>query len=303
MAQFAQEIAAIAADNRLGAAEILTHAARVFSHLRQEAGQAQDITRAEARRIVSAIAAGLLDAHPDMAPLANLVSAVIERMGQVDTSIVKEAAAAAEDFVRHARQAVENAAIHGAELVQDGVTLMTHSRSSTVLQALGIARRDGRNFTVIATESRPVMEGKVLAESLAARGLSVSFIADATAAAVMDRVDLVIVGADTITPSSVVNKVGTVMIALAAREHGVPVYAIADTTKFTSNPEPASRDPHRGDELWIDPPHGVTVLNRYYEAAPLHLFEKIVTEDGPLDPKQASERAAGSKVAAIPEHS
>jgi translation initiation factor 2B subunit (eIF-2B alpha/beta/delta family) len=138
-----------------------------------------------------------------------------------------------------------------------------------------------------------MLEGRKLAEALAREGVSVTLIADSAAALMIKRVDFVLLGADRIAPEFLVNKIGTRMITLAARERGARVYALCDTSKFTCAVEmPGSKaDSRNKDELWPDAPDSVLVLNHYFEPTPLIYFTSIITEDGPLQPEQARRRA------------
>ncbi|HEY7543807.1 MAG TPA: translation initiation factor eIF-2B, partial [Blastocatellia bacterium] len=177
-------------------------------------------------------------------------------------------------------------------LIKENATVLTHSRSSTVVATFRAALERGRKFHVIATESRPLLEGRRLAHELASEGAAVTLIADAAVALVIDQIDFVLVGADRITPRHLVNKIGTRMIALAAAENNIPVYALADATKFINiAADEESRDP---DELWADAPAGIRIINRYFEPAPLDLFTRIITEDGALEIKEARRRAEES---------
>jgi translation initiation factor 2B subunit (eIF-2B alpha/beta/delta family) len=87
------------------------------------------------------------------------------------------------------------------------------------------------------------------------------------------------------------------MIALAARERGVPVYAICDTSKFTAYHGPCVRAGERSaDELWADAPEGVEVFNAYFEPTPLDYFTGVITEEGVLQPDQVRPRARSAVV-------
>jgi translation initiation factor 2B subunit (eIF-2B alpha/beta/delta family) len=190
-----------------------------------------------------------------------------------------------------AQSAAERVSTLASELIKDGSHVLTHSRSSTVAAALLYARRSGKTFRVVATESRPLCEGRALASELAREGIRVTLIADAATAVAIADLDFVITGADHINPSAVVNKIGTRLIALAAREKGIPVYALADTTKFIGTLLKFDDD-HPGEELWGEAPPGVEVINRYFEPVPLDLFAEIITERGRLAPLEASLQAA-----------
>jgi translation initiation factor 2B subunit (eIF-2B alpha/beta/delta family) len=110
--------------------------------------------------------------------------------------------------------------IDARELVA-GKTVLTHSWSSTVARAIRGAR------SVVCTESLPGGEGRRAAEVLGGR-----VIPDSAAYREMAGVDVVVVGADAVTPDTVVNKVGTALVALAARERGVPAWVVCGEEKF-----------------------------------------------------------------------
>src|SRR5262249_49911099 len=167
----------------------------------------------------------------------------------------------------------------------------------TVIAALSAAHRHGKQFRVIATESRPMLEGRSLCTELAAQGVSVTLIADAAAAEAMSETDLVMVGADRITPLTMTNKIGTRMIALAARERGVPILVACDTSKFTQLRRIDNLKKVRPpEELWADSHQGVSVRNFYFEDCPLSLFDGVITDLGELDVIRASALASEKQV-------
>jgi len=94
----------------------------------------------------------------------------------------------------------------------------------------------GPGLSVIVCESRPLCEGVTMAQRLAAAGLSVTLITDAQAGVFVEEADLVLLGADAVTPAGVVNKVGSKLLALAAKAAGVPVVAVTDSRKVTPGP-------------------------------------------------------------------
>src|SRR6185503_21069693 len=114
----------------------------------------------------------------------------------------------------------------------------------------------------------------------------------------LDRATKILVGADTITPDNLFNKIGTRMIALAARERGLPVYAICDSSKFVCEDyfRAAIRQSRNADELWVSPPRGVSIANCYFETTPLSCFTGIITEDGMLSAAEAARRAERSTI-------
>jgi translation initiation factor 2B subunit (eIF-2B alpha/beta/delta family) len=138
-----------------------------------------------------------------------------------------------------------------------------------------------------------MLEGRALAEAIASQDIRVTLIADAAASLAMEHVDLVMVGADKITPVNLVNKIGTRMIVLAARERDLPVYALCDTSKFIREDYFGLRIRDLGgtNELWTEAPRGVAVVNRCFEPTPLAFFTAIITEDGALSIKEVVRRA------------
>ena len=274
-------------------------AGAVFSMLKaQNVDQELDVT--QARNAILQVGVALICAQPEMSPLMRLASAAVSAAKSSKTS--HEAFHSAEEaallFIEQSRNAGHASALNGAGLIHDRMTLLTHSRSSTVLEALLEARRAKKDFTVFATESRPLFEGRTLAASLADNGVSVTLIADAAASLVMDHVELVLVGADQLTPQYLINKIGTRMIALAAREKKVPVFAACDSSKFISEEycRHLNRDYRTPSELWEERPAGVEIANRYFEPVPLTILSAIITESGTLSIDEASRLAEAASI-------
>ena len=285
----------IASDNVSGAAEILRLAAAIFSLLNDEltnqASLSASLSIEEAQQSVRKTCTALAKAQPDMSSLLRLASEALSaaRAEAAGREALKSAADAARRFLESATHSAHAAAMHAVSLIRDGSSVLTHSRSSTVLEALIEARRAAKHFEVIATESRPMFEGRRLASELSARGINVTVIADAAASLFIGRADLILVGADKITPEHVVNKIGTRMIALAARERGLPIYALCDTSKFIAADYLAVIcDQRNASELWPDAPAEVAVVNSYFEPTPLTYFTGVFTELGVLSGKDAS---------------
>lgn len=285
----------IACDNTAGAAELLRRAADVYSLLAEERSNSACSSVEHAIRKVIEASVALLGAQPGMAPLARLASAAVEAaIGcSREDEVFNHAQAAAQTFALRATRAGEAASAHAAELVPDGSRVLTHSRSSTVLLAFKLALTAGKHLTVIATESRPMMEGRTLAAELSREGISVVLIADAAAAQGIEQADFVLLGADRVTTSDVVNKIGTRLIALAAREAGKPVHVVCDTSKFIGSTEGFQNEWLRHDrfELWSDAPDEIEVLNTYFETTPLFLFNSIITELGTTRPQETAQLA------------
>ncbi|MEZ0393455.1 MAG: S-methyl-5-thioribose-1-phosphate isomerase [Desulfurococcaceae archaeon] len=130
----------------------------------------------------------------------------------------------------------------GSELVPEGARILTHCNAGalatsawgTALAIIRVAWQRGKVKRVYATETRPLLQGaRLTVWELRKEGIPVTLITDNTAGYIMRRrkVDLVIVGADRVTKDGfVVNKIGTYMIALAAKRVGIPFYVAAPTS-------------------------------------------------------------------------
>jgi len=153
----------IASDNLSGAARILGRAAEVFSLLHKSALES-DGDPYQARQKVIETCAALIQAQPMMTPLVNLANSVVAAINSPGAGeITIRAEMAARKFSRRAARASTSVARRAAELIPEGATVLTHSYSSTVARALIEARNCGKRLSVIATESRPMFEGRTLA--------------------------------------------------------------------------------------------------------------------------------------------
>lgn len=118
--------------------------------------------------------------------------------------------------------------------IRDGATILTHSKSRVVLQVLKEAAEAKKRFSVYVTESLPNKSGRDTADVLSACGIPTTVILDAAVGYVMEKVDMVLVGAEGVVESGgIINKVGTYTIALSAKEMNKPVYVVAESFKFT----------------------------------------------------------------------
>jgi translation initiation factor 2B subunit (eIF-2B alpha/beta/delta family) len=170
--------------------------------------------------------------------------------------------------------------------------IATLSASGTVVEALVEAQRAGRAPRALVAEGRPHLEGRATATALAAAGIPVWLVADAALPLLLSQARMVWIGADAVTETGVLNKIGSFAAALAAREHSVPVYALAPRRKFLSARNKALKILEMPPtELWESPSPGVEPRNVYFESVPLPLLRAVVVEDGVLPPGETAEVA------------
>ena len=263
----AARIDEIGKDRASGAARLAVRAASLLVEYAESAPE--DIPE---------IANAVIGAQPSMAPIYNLARRALA------SSDVK---AACTEFLESMEQGGARVAEVAATLIEDGMTVMTHSFSSTVLAAFREAQQGGRKFTVICPESRPVCERIALAASLGMDGIGACVITDAAAYRLLPTAQLVWMGADAISLRGFSNKTGTALIALAARELGVPLYVLCSSDKFLpasySPPPEAPKNPT--EILDRELPH-VTAINYYFDLTPLSCVTGIVTENGIVAPEE-----------------
>lgn len=192
---------------------------------------------------------------------------------------------------------------HGLKLFRDGDMVLTHCNAGSLATvaygtALGViraARDSGKRLSVIATETRPVMQGsRLTAFELLHDGIDVSLITDTAVGHMMaiGAVNDVIVGADRVLRTGhVFNKIGTYQVAILASKHNVPFYVAAplSTFDFESTPEDVIIEDRSVDEVVKVgkrriAPKGVRVFNPAFDITPPELITGIITEKGVLNP-------------------
>lgn len=121
-----------------------------------------------------------------------------------------------------------------AHFITDGSTILTHSKSRVVLQAMKEAAVSNKIFEVYVTSSSPDNSGEEMCQSLTKLGISCTVILDSTVGYVMEHVDMVMVGAEGVAESGgVINKIGTYTMAICAKEVKKPFYVLTESFKFS----------------------------------------------------------------------
>ena len=220
---------------------------------------------------------------------AKCVSGNIE---ELKSFVVQEAQRIADEDVE------ANLAIgrNGADLIHDGDTVLTHCNAGELATveygtALGVIRaawNQGKKIKVIATETRPLLQGaRLTAYELMRDGIKVTLITDNMIGYVMHKrlVNVVVVGADRIVQDAVINKIGTFTVAVIAKEHGVPFYVAAPTSTFdltrtSTDVVIEERNPtevtHIGTQQVAA--SGVGVINPAFDITPLTYVSAIISE-------------------------
>lgn len=194
--------------------------------------------------------------------------------------------------------------MHGKELLNDGMGILTHCNAGalatgdygTALSPMYVAHEAGMKIKVYADETRPLLQGSRLsAWELNQAGIDVTVICDNMAAQVMKegKINLVIVGSDRIAANGdAANKIGTYGVAILAKYHNIPFYVAAPYSTFDLSLD-------NGDKIPIeqrDPeeiangfgrrtaPKDIAFYNPAFDVTPNELITGIITEKGIFHP-------------------
>ncbi|WP_439026790.1 translation initiation factor eIF-2B [Haloarchaeobius sp. DT45] len=224
-------------------------------------------------------------ANPSHASLHNAMRDVVAAVGSAETATVDDAKAALRaaiesvvDDVEHGkRRAAENA----VSLVEDGASILTHDYSSTVLEAIELATRDGAYIDVYVTEARPRYLGRKTARTLAGNDrVETHLLTDSGAGYYMDECDRVLIGMDCIVEETLYNRVGTFPIAATAAQCDVPVTVVGSSTKVIEDGFVFENEFRSPSEVMREPAEGFDVYNPAYDETPVSLLESVVTDEG-----------------------
>jgi methylthioribose-1-phosphate isomerase len=191
---------------------------------------------------------------------------------------------------------------YGSAIIEDGDTILTHCNAGALAcvdygTALGVIRaafEEGKKIKVICDETRPFCQGaKLSVFEMQQENIPVKLIVDNAAARMMQigKVNKVIVGADRVAKGGIANKIGTLMVALAAKRFNIPFYVAAPKSTFDFensifDTEIEERDPN--EVLYFGQcrvaPEGTEVENPSFDIVPSDLITGIITEEGIIKP-------------------
>ena len=267
-AKVRQEIRRIAGDSRSSATELLGRGLQLLRAAADAGGDG-----------LPEVANELVRAQPAM---AGLRTAAALALGAPDP------AAAIDEFAARVERAPAQIARHAADVIAlrtntGPLHLVTCSKSRPVEETIRLAARE-HELLVSCAESRPAKEGRDLARALADAGIQVDLYSDAAIATVLSGADGLLVGADALSSTSFINKVGTSGLCALAAALGTPAYVLAGREKILPDDVFAALTLRPGSphEIWRDPGAGVHVRNPYFEPIPLSFISAVVTEVGVL---------------------
>jgi ribose 1,5-bisphosphate isomerase len=236
----------------------------------------------------------LIDTRPTEPAMKNGLKFIMSKLEQEkEHCIVEYISDVIEKYKDQYYQMLQNSkrriAIIGARrfpMTNEKFIVMTHCHSSVVTAILLEAKKEGKNFKVITTETQPRLQGRKTAQELLKAGIEVIHVVDSGMrwAVKHFQVNLILIGADSITSEgTIINKIGSRLLALVAHEEHVPFYVASPLLKY--NPETnlgmletiEMRDPI---EIWENPPKDINVLNPAFETVSRRYIDALITEAG-----------------------
>lgn len=191
---------------------------------------------------------------------------------------------------------------HGRGLIKAGANVLTHcnagalavSELGTATAPLYLNHQAGVRFHVYVDETRPLFQGaRLTAWELACAGIDLTLICDSAAAGLMaaGRIDLIIVGADRVaTNGDLVNKIGTLSLAVLANHFQVPFYVACPLSTFDPDAATGGDVPieERAEgEIRQEHAAEVRAFNPAFDLTPAALVTAIITERGIARPPLA----------------
>ncbi len=195
----------------------------------------------------------IIDSYPSMAALSNRIKKITNEKS------IRKIKENAEKDLKEVLKANKDAA-KAAKKIVSGKTVLTISRSETVRRAL----EEDTAKEIYISESRPGKEGIEFGDVLSAE-----VIYDSEIPKIVSKIDLVLIGADSLLLNGdVINKVGSMSGALAAKREGIPFYVVASTDKI------------KKENI------GKKEKSDIFEIIPSDLVTKIITEKGIFTPNK-----------------
>ncbi|WP_406655925.1 ribose 1,5-bisphosphate isomerase [Methanolobus sp. ZRKC2] len=237
----------------------------------------------------------LVDTRPTAVSLPNAVTLTKRHSATNVYDAIDEIVKNSESFIKNAEEALDKIGRIGAQRIHDGDVIMTHCNSHAALSIIKTAFDQGKDISVVATESRPRRQGFITIRELNDYGIPTTLIVDSAVRLTMKKVDLVVVGADSISVNgALINKIGTSQLALAAQEARKNVIVAAETYKFSPRTllgEIVEIEDRASEEV-IDPEiltelPNVKVSNPAFDVTPAEYIDLMVTEAGAFPPAMA----------------
>ena len=230
-----------------------------------------------------------------------IISSFPDDPKNISALVIEEAKIMAQEDVNVNKNIGKN----GAPLLEDGDVVLTHCNAGslatvqygTALAPVRTAIEEGKKISVIADETRPRLQGaRLTAYELQYDKIPVKVCSDTSSGLIMmlGKINKIIVGTDRVTSDAVFNKIGTYLVALAAKDNNIPFYVAAPTSTLSLQETVDDVIIEQRDSTEVSKvlgkvqivPEGVECLNYAFDITPFRLITGIITEDGVFTPEE-----------------
>ncbi|MFG6114826.1 S-methyl-5-thioribose-1-phosphate isomerase [Halobacillus sp. MO56] len=243
----------------------------------------------------------LKQTRPTAVNLVHTIDEILEQMNGHGIELIQEIERKTIEILKRQLSFEHRLGEYGAELIQDGDSILTHCHSGALAgsgyggRALSVIRKaheQGKNIHVYVCETRPYLQGaRITAYELKEFGIPHTLLSDNMSGHCMRQglIDNVIVGSDRVVRNGdLANKVGTYMHALAAKANNVPFYTatsshtIDGTLSNGKEIEIEYRNPSEVTSFqeFRIAPEDTQALYPSFDITPHELIEGIITERG-----------------------
>ncbi|QJU52269.1 hypothetical protein SCB71_02435 [Herbiconiux sp. KACC 21604] len=283
-----------------------------YAGLELTALQVRELPLAAAAERMRVAGTALENARPTNNHPREAVEHVLAAIAPATTTpaLVEAAVEAARAGARSYRDRSHRLGVETVALLGDGARVLTHCWMDTYLiELVRAAREAGKRFEWVATETRPYLQGaRLTSHTLAEFGERVTLITDGMGAAALapgstlGRVDALVTAADRVSlDGSVVNKVGTLGLAVAASAFDVPFYALVQAPDLAAPTADdiavEERDPAEVLHTLGRRTASTLVTEAWYPAfdvTPARFVTRIVTDRGAFEPATVGESYYGA---------
>jgi methylthioribose-1-phosphate isomerase len=182
-----------------------------------------------------------------------------------------------------------------ASLLDDGDTILTHCNTSgELLLTARICRKQGKELSFFATETRPYFQGRLTAWEMSREGFEATLIPDNRTASLLSSATIskVVTGADRVALNGdIVNKTGTFQIAMLAKRYGVPFFSYVQEPGETASGKEVAIEFRPDDEVVVFQgkrryPDCVNAFYPAFDVTPHQYISKLITFDKILRPAE-----------------
>ena len=178
----------------------------------------------------------------------------------------------------------------GSKVIKDNSKIMTYCHSSEALAVIAEAKRMNKKFSVIACITEPLEQGVKTAKELTSLKIPVALIMDNAIGFFIKEVDSVIVGCDAIRKEGIINKIGTYLLAISAKENKKPFYVVGSTMKFDRRKKIIieERPPEEVERKIAQRINRkkIKIRNVAFDSTPWKYVTRVITEKGILKPRE-----------------